>query len=276
VLRIQGIEVDDDDGDDDGLLEAGEEAELTLTVGNVGDLDTFGSLDAVLSLGPGTEVDAAITDDEDGASTISAGYARDFDGFSIAVADGEPGQAVELVLTLDDGEASYEATATLLLGEPAWLSLDTADDPTGDAIDDYAWDYQRGYWRVVDGRMELWLSSAVSYDPETLFIEAWAESSAADYTYYRLVLQSGIARVQGYLSGVGFTTIATAEVEELSETDLVLSFDTTELGLLVDQLRIGFAAGWCGPDEYFCDHYPDGWGYPYDTWTSADWFTLSW
>ena len=41
-------------------------------------------------------------------------------------------------------------------------------------------------------------------------------------------------------------------------------------------LKMGLAAGWCGPDTYFCDHFPDGWGYPYVSYSSASWYSLSW
>ena len=37
-----------------------------------------------------------------------------------------------------------------------------------------------------------------------------------------------------------------------------------------------FAAGWCGPDEYYCDHYPDGWGYPYVGWSPWLFYSIDW
>ena len=43
----------------------------------------------------------------------------------------------------------------------------------------------------------------------------------------------------------------------------MLSFDTDDADLILDRFSVGLAAGWCGPDYgYFCDHFPNGWGYP--------------
>jgi hypothetical protein len=55
-----------------------------------------------------------------------------------------------------------------------------------------------------------------------------------------------------------------------------LRFPTAPLGLILDVLAIGFAAGWCGPPTYYCDQYPDGWGYPYDAFSTGEWFDLRW
>ena len=41
-------------------------------------------------------------------------------------------------------------------------------------------------------------------------------------------------------------------------------------------LQLGFGTGWCGAPEYYCDQFPDAWGYPYDSFSTADWFMLAW
>ena len=82
--------------------------------------------------------------------------------------------------------------------------------------------------------------------------------------------------LQGYTSGLGFQTIASPDVDFLSDTELVMSWSLADMDLAVDSYSIGFAAGWCGPDEYFCDHFPDGWGYPYDGWNSTNFFDVDW
>ncbi|MBK8181035.1 MAG: hypothetical protein IPK67_19540 [Planctomycetes bacterium] len=64
----------------------------------------------------------------------------------------------------------------------------------------------------------------------------------------------------GYDSG--FTTIGALDATLLSDTDLVLTLQVADLGLLLDELSIGFAAGWCGPEDYYCDHYPGRLGLP--------------
>lgn len=274
VLRVIAIEIDDEGGD--GLLDAGESAELSLTVANTGALDTFSSLSAVLSVAEGSEVEATVLAGSDSIATIDAGSSRESDGYEIEVGDGETGDTLALTLTLSDRDASYTAEVEIPLGEAPWANVSAEEDPTGDAVGDYGFDFVRVRWRVVDGLLSFWLSSDVSYDPDTLFVEAWALSGGADYTYYRIVYQSGTGKLQGYNDGEGFSTIGDVEHEVLSETDLLLTLDTEDMGLLLNQLSIGFAAGWCGPDTYYCDHYPDDWGYPYVSFSTSEWFALSW
>ena len=51
------------------------------------------------------------------------------------------------------------------------------------------------------------------------------------------------------------------------------------MDLTLDEVRFGFGAGWCGPPDYYCDHWPDGWGYPYDSesgFSTSGWYELSW
>ena len=31
-----------------------------------------------------------------------------------------------------------------------------------------------------------------------------------------------------------------------------------------------------GPPEYFCDHFPDNWGYPYVSYNDQGWFSFQW
>lgn len=272
VLHVASVEIDDEGGD--GRLDAGEEAELTLTLANSGALRTFGPLDTALSVAEGSAVSASLLEAEDSISSISESSTRESDGYALIAGEGEAGDVLSLVLTLDDGTATYVAPFEIPLGETPWSRLGVTDDAVGDNVDDYAFDYVTARWREQDGAVSFWLSSDVPFDADTLFIEAWAISTGADYTYYRLVYQSGVGKLQGYDSG--FVTIGELDATLLSDTDLVLTLQVDDLGLLLDELAIGFAAGWCGPDDYYCDHYPDGWGYPYVSFSTADWFDLSW
>lgn len=272
VLRVMSVDIDDDGGD--GVLDAGESADLSITLGNGGDLRTFGPLSAHLSVASGSAVPATISAADDTLSSISAGSTRDADGYALTAGAGDAGDDLDLVLDLSDGTASYEVPFSLTLGEPPWQRVSVADDPSGDNLDDYAFDFTSIAWREQGGVLSFLLSSSVPYDADTLFIEAWGESTGADYTYYRIVYQSGVGKLQGYNSG--FTTIGTVDADLIGDTEIVLSVDSADMGLLLDTLDIGFAAGWCGPDDYYCDHYPDGWGYPYVSFTTADWFSLSW
>lgn len=275
-LRVLSVEIDDrDEGDDDGQLDPGETAELIFTVANVGDLDTFSRLDATLSVADGSTVSATTNGHVDSVGSIASGNSRDTDGHVVTVTSGAVGESLDLVLSFDDGIATYEAAVSVPLGETPWEALGTGD-PAGDVLDDYDFDFVSAYYRVVDGQLTLWLSSDTPYNEATLFLEIWGLSSGADYTYYRIVYQSGVGKLQGYNSGVGFMTIGEVEGDPISDTDILLILDTADMGLLLDQLELGLAAGWCGPDEYFCDHYPDNWGYPYDSFTTSGWFSLSW
>ena len=47
------------------------------------------------------------------------------------------------------------------------------------------------------------------------------------------------------------------------------------MGLAQNTFDIGLASGWCGPPTYYCDHYPDGWGYPYVAFSAGLWYNIS-
>lgn len=272
VLGVVSVEIDDEGGD--GVLDPGEAAELAITVGNGGDLRTFGPLDCALAVDEGSAVSAEILAGTDSISSISEASSRETDGYEIVAGEGETGQTLALLLTLDDGTASYEAPFEIPLGERPWQKVGVTDDAAGDNVADYDFDITSVRWREQDGAISFWVASDVPYDASTLFVEAWAISTGARYTYYRLLYQSGVGKLQGYEDG--FTTIGALEAELLSETELVLTLQVEDMELLLPELSIGFAAGWCGPDTYYCDHYPDDWGYPYVSFTSAEWFDLSW
>ena len=56
---------------------------------------------------------------------------------------------------------------------------------------------------------------------------------------------------------------------------VILSWDLADMGLNSNSIDLGLAAGWCGPPEYYCDHYPDNWGYPYESMDTGLWFEAS-
>ena len=102
----------------------------------------------------------------------------------------------------------------------------------------------------------------------------WGSSNGASYPFYRWVLQGGTASLQGYDSG--FFTIADVEVDFLNSNQVLLRWDPSSMGLSQQSLRVGLGSGWCGPPEYFCDHFPDGWGYPYVSYSDQNWFSYQW
>ena len=196
------------------------------------------------------------------------------DSIDVAVTGGADGDTVDLLLTVTDDVRSYEVRTQLVLGEPLWQTIDATGDPEGDALDGWDFDIAGGTYRVDDGILQIRLESYTAFDPDTLFIESWGESTVADWIYYRIVLQSGVASVEGYDGS--FTLISTPVVSYPSATEVQLDITLADLGLSLDSLSLGFASGWCGPDEYYCDHFPDGWGYPYDSWNPSAFYDLSW
>ncbi len=273
VLKIVGVEIADSGGD--GVLDAGESATLTLDVVNTGDLSTFAPVSGTLSVASSSTATADVPVSGGSFGRLSSGASRD-DDFEVTVTSGAAGDTLDLVLDLDDGTATYQAEVQIILGEPPWLSLSTTDDRRGDALDGYDWDFVNGRYRVVGTTVELWLESSVAIDPSTLFIEAWGSASGTPYSWYRWVLQSGTGTFQGYTSSGGFNTIGTMNATFPGNNDVILSWDTADMGLISDSFRIGLAAGWCGPPSYYCDHFPDYWGYPYDSFSSSSWFDVRW
>jgi hypothetical protein len=88
-------------------------------------------------------------------------------------------------------------------------------------------------------------------------------------------MQSGIGTMQGYNGGEGFQLIGTLDVDFVDTHRVVLGWDIADMGLSQDQFSLGLAAGWCGPPDYYCDQYPNGWGYPYESFATSMWFDVS-
>jgi hypothetical protein len=276
VMRISAISIDDDGRD--GILDAGESAEIEIQVTNAGDLTTSGAVQGSLSVDTSTSsATATVSTNVESYGTIGAGSPKNpSDPWDVTVTGGSAGDTLDLLLTLNDNVRSYgPLRAQLVLGEPPWQSIDGTDDDAGDALEGWDFDIARGRWRVMDGVLQLELTSHTVFDPDALFIESWGYSSGADWSYYRLVLQSGVVEFQGYGSS-GFVDITTPVVTYPDATTVRFEIALDDIGLLVDSLSLGIASGWCGPPDYYCDHYPDGWGYPYDSWNPSAFFDLSW
>ena len=275
VLRVSAVEIDDSaEGNGDGLLDPDELATLTIELTNIGDLDSDGQVEGTLSVASSSTATATILSGEENFGSMDAGDSRD-EEFEVQVVTGSEGDVLLLELQLTDNSASYTAQVELPLSEPFWQVFSPEGDATGDNIDDYSFDFMNGAFRVVDGSMEMRFESAEPYDPSTVFIESWGSSSGAEYSLYRLVVQGSTATLQGYDSS-GFTVIADPTVSQISETIMQLVWDISTMTLIQDELSMGFAAGWCGSPEYYCDHFPDGWGYPYESYNSTYWLDLEW
>lgn len=271
-LKITDITIDDDGGD--GILDAGESATIEFSVSNVGDESCSGTVSGVLSAEATGSAVVTVDPDDDTLGTLSPGSTKKGQ-FDLTVDPiSQPGDTVDLLLTMTDNLRNYEARVQLVLGEPPWRSLSPLDDDIGDTLGGSDFDVVNGQYRVVNGILQFRLSTDKPFDPATAFFEAWGISSGAPYSYYQIVLQSGIGSLRGYSNG--FTDLGSATVSYPDATTAQLDVDLALLGLARDSLTIGIGAGWCGAPDYYCDHFPDYWGYPYDGLYTGDWFDMEW
>jgi hypothetical protein len=276
VLHVTGVLVDDwADGDNDGLLDEGETTNLEIYLTNVGDQSTFGGVTCTLTQTAGTGTATLLTDSGD-FGILASGETADENDFQIEATAGSDGDNIELMLTCVDGTNTYTSVFELIIGEAPWLSLSALPDPSSDALDAYQFDLVDGQYRSDGTTLEIVLTSSVEYDGSTLFMEAWGNSTGGDYTWYQLVLQSGVGTMRGYDSGV-FTKLSNPVVTEVDAYTIHVAVDVPSMGLALDSLSLGFAAGFCGDPTYYCDHFPDAWGDPYNTGMRTGlWFDLGW
>lgn len=273
VFTVTSVEINDDGGD--GLLDADESGTLKIYVTNTGDQNASGTVTGVLSLAGSSVAVADVQTGSEVFGSLSAGSTQDA-RFDVAVIGGVTGDALDLTLTLYDSTRTYTTTTQLLLGEPPWTSLSTSDDADNDALSGWDFDMVNGSYRVMDGMMQLRMRSSVVYDPGTLFVESWGTAAGAEYIYYRIVAQSGGAALEGYDSSSGFRSLPDPTLTYPDAYTIQVEFPVSDLGLFSDRIQLGFGSGWCGAPEYYCDQFPDMWGYPYDSFSTAEWFTLEW
>ncbi|MCB9743225.1 MAG: choice-of-anchor J domain-containing protein [Alphaproteobacteria bacterium] len=275
VMRVTGVAIDDSvGGDGDGILEPGEGATLEIEVTNVGDLNAFSVVRGTLSLASSSTAAASVGADEQIFGLMNVDQSRDED-FTIEVdAGANLGDVLDLVVMLSDGTATYEAPAQIVLGEAPWILVSSLDDDVGDN-NGYTFDLKNVYYRSDGTTFELRLESHQVFNTTTAFAEMWALPTASYYSYFRLVLQSGVARLQGYRNG--FITLMDPDVAFIDETNVVISWPVEVMESTSNSMRSGFGAGWCGNQTgSYCDHFPDGWGYYYSGYTSSNFFTLRW
>jgi hypothetical protein len=260
--------------DDDGILSANESSDLDIEIANTGGANATGVVSANLSLLSSSTASAVITNNNPSFGFVNAGDIRHENDFHVAVSSGVDGDILDFQLTMTDAVRTYQDSFQLVLGQAPWISVSSLPDDIGDNLDANAIDIESVEYRVVNGIVEMRVTSANVINPSTAFIEAWGTSGGAGYAYFRWVLQSGVATMQGYNSG--FQRIGTMTASFPDDHHILLSFDSADMDLALDQFKIGFAAGWCGPPEYYCDQYPNNWGYPYVSFSTGRWFDVSW
>ncbi|MBT3221830.1 MAG: hypothetical protein HN348_22355, partial [Proteobacteria bacterium] len=277
VLVPTKVEIDDSAGNDDQMLDAGETAEIEVQITNMGSLDTASGLSCTLAQ-TGGAAQVRLMAPTDSYGFISSGSTKIEDDFEIEIFSGATGDKLDLSLTCDDNDGrTYSMVLDLVLGELPWAWLSVERDGEGDVVGDYHFDIQSGRFRALGDTMQFELVSVAPYDPVTLFIEAWMSSTGTPYDYYQLVAQSGVGTLRGYDNALGFTTLSPSPVvTNVDAHTVMVEVDLQAMLLVVDTVDIGFAAGFC-PSTYYCDHYPDGWGDPYQTALSPDrWLSLDW
>lgn len=275
VLRIVRVTVEDDDNDD-GILDPGETATLDIEVANAGDQGTDGIARGTLSLLGTSTGSASVDPDDQSFGQIDAGDSRSED-FELVVTDGAVGDTLDLRLDVVDGTSAFSPTFQFVLGEPPWLAAAAVDDATGDAVDDYEFDWVNAWYRVYEGMFQLRCEATDTVDAKTVFIEGWGSSSVSDYTFYQLIVSGGAADLLGWPDNSSHYSIATPSYS-VEDNEVLLEWDPAVMGLSIDEFSMGFGAGWCGPPTYYCDHLPDGWGYAYDSagMDSGEWLDFEW
>ena len=261
---------------DNGTLDPDETADLEITIVNTGALAASGIVTAELFVESSSTATATVVNDSPNFGFMNVGDTEDENDFEVTVTSGSAGDSLNFLLEMTDNDRTYSDQFQILLGEKPWVKVSPFDDDIGDALSDDAPDILAIEQRVVNGIVELRIETASPVDPGTAFFEAWGISGGGGYAYYRWVVQSSVATMQGYISGVGFQPIGAMTVTYEDDYHVVLSFDSEDMDLALDAFNFGIAAGWCGPPEYFCDHYPNYWGYPYVSFSTGDWFTVSW
>lgn len=278
VLQVQSIAIDDyDDGNDDELMDAGEQVLIDLTVSNAGTRATFGSLSCTVSQtsGPAATIVNGATSGV-GFSTLDPGENDSDDDLEIIAPRAAVGTGLGFELQCQDDSQTYTTPFEVVIGERPWLGLSGANDARGDALNNSDFDLVNGQYRVQDDTLQLRFFSAQPYDPSTAFLELWMSSPGAEYTYYQVVSQSGVGSVRGYR--FTFTPLSPAPVvTNVNETTLQIDLPLSTLDLAADRVELGVATGFCGGTAYFCDHFPNGWGDPYNAGLNTSvWLPITW
>lgn len=274
LISLTAAQVEDAlTGNGDGLPDVGESFDLTVELTNSGDLDTFGPVLCALSQVSGTAT-ATITDASALFSSIGAGETQADTGLTLTVDTGAVGDDLGLLLSCADDETTYEIPVDLVVGEPPWKALTSSPDAIGDN-QEYAWDFRAAEYRVVNDVLQIRLRSAVDYDANTLFFEGYLDSVGATFFDYNLIIQSGVARMRGR-DVTGYRDLVTPTLVEEDSRTVRIDIPLEPLELVQNTLSVGFGAGYCGSETYYCDHYPDDWGAPYQGMDFSLWAPMTW
>ena len=271
VLRVSGVVIDDDDN---GLLDPNESTEIEVYVSNVGGLNANGAVNATLSaVGPNASL-VTITDSEAYYGFMNVGDVEDKD-FALSVSGGSIGDIIDMHLLMSDNSSTFEDTFQIILGEAPWFSLTPFPDDSNDSLDPNSPDLLDVDYRISGDQFDLRIKTSNPIDVSSAFFEIWGESGGSDYIWYRWVLQSGVATMQGYHATANFQDLGPLQATFPDSHTVVLSWSISDMGLSIDTF-LWFGSGVVWPANYFCDHYPNGWGYPYISFDPGSWYTATW
>lgn len=275
VLEITRVEIDDDGRD--GILNPDEEADLTFRVANRGGKAASGIVSASLTATTTGSATLNVDDNVESLGSMSVGSVDLVGDFEVEVVGGALGDEVDLLLTLTDSLRTYQSHYSVILGDTPWQDIADLNDRTGDPVREGEPDILNGSFRVVGDLLQVRITFDGTPDLDTLFITSWASATSGSYDLYELGAQSGIGSLRGYsFSTSSFYELAAPAVSYPDANTVQLDLSLTALGLTFDEFTMGFGAGWCGEPDYYCDHFPDYWGYPYDSYNPTDWYTLNW
>jgi hypothetical protein len=265
---LEQLVVDDSDGNDDGVLDRGENVIVSAVLRNAGDHDILDDLTVTITPSASSEVTLTITD---GTETLAGGLFAGqsqllADAFELSADDGYMGDLVVLDAEITDGTDTWTQTFEMELSARAWSAIADADDAMGDA-NGYMFDIAQT-WFKTDGEV-MWIKT----DSHTPFDETTLWMTYAFYdvpNWWRLEFHyafGGFRVMDGWFDGWFDGDEVTPTLPILYRTEqeggtysLLFRFLLEDLEVDGHSLRLGMHAGSC-PFVYYCDTAEDNWFY---------------
>ncbi len=265
---LEQLVIDDEDGNDDGVLDRGENVIVSAVLLNAGDHDIVDDLTVTITPSASSEVTLTITD---GTETLAGGLFAGqsqllADAFELSADDGYMGDLVVLDAEITDGTDTWTQTFEMELSARAWTAITDADDAMGDA-NGYMFDIAQ-IWYKTDGEV-MWIKtdSHTPFDETTLWL-TYAFYDVPNWWRLEFHHAFGGFRVMddwfdGWFGGNEVTPtlpILYRTEQEGGTYSLLFRFLLEDLDVDGHSLRLGMHAGSC-PFVYYCDTAEDDWFY---------------
>ncbi|HCP46219.1 MAG TPA: hypothetical protein DIU15_09265 [Deltaproteobacteria bacterium] len=258
---IELVRVDDSDGDDDGLADAGELVDVYVTIRNDGAFATDEAVEAVVSAGDGSTAVYTLSANDaldygsaplevDAALESSNSFQLNVDSSALL------GDSIVLDVVLTAGSDSWTEQMTVEVTGLPWLPCPEPDDPMGDVVSAAGGFDIKGCSYRSDGEMlQVKLDSWTEYDPSILFL---------DFFFYEVPNQYSVESVGGNVSfedgcvfGDDLPTTVPIVLDLSSPTAAIARVSLDDMNILGNNTQVAFGSGSC-PNVYFCDTYPAG------------------